>query len=492
MLLFIHTGPTQVKNMSQNQPTRGKKEVSSVFELTQGEGRRKTGAVGGIDAHRDLLVFSIVNSESILVEGQVQNNSQGIADFLRTCREYQVESFAVEATSTYQVKLVLAALDAYIPVLLANPQQTAATQGKKTDRFDARRIALAHRDGRLKPSVISPKNILDLRMCTRSLLHLIEQQTKNKQHIHQIFHQYDITLQDMFPNLLNMQWSLQLLHTTLACPDKKITDLIDQYYKRNKRRTNYKHHREVLTQTLSDLRTKLTHLDYVRLQAELVQLELQGQLADQQRLLYVSVAQENATFLKQMKCLLSVPGIGPDTAAITLAELVDIRYFLSPEKLVKWAGLAPRVLQSGTRKHITGSLHKGGNKYLRRALTLACTNIYARGDETHPLYRFMKAKYTAKKCYWLAICAGARKLLCILWHLMVSNTEWNSFMTMDSAKVESIQRLLRQKQLNFERQAERYIQAQARLTSILNDSSRSFNLPTQNPKQLLEILLQAV
>ena len=478
--------------MSQNQPTQGKKKTRSVRELTQGEGRRKTGAVCGVDAHKDSLVFSLVNSEVFLADDQVQNNSQGIADLLRVCREYHVESIAVEATSTYQVKLVLAALDAHIPILLANPQQTAATQGKKTDKFDARRIAIAHRDGRLKPSVISPKNILDLRMCTRTLLRLIEQQTKNKQHIHQIFHQYDITLQDTFHDLLNMQWSLQLLRATLACPDKKLVDLVDQYYKHSKRRPNYEQHRAFLLQALNALRTKLTHLDRVRLQAELVQLALQEQLANQQRLLYVSVAQENATFLKQMKLLLGVPGIGPDTAAIVLAELVDINYFSSPNKLAKWSGLAPRVLQSGTRKHITGPLHKGGNKYLRRALTLACTYFYARGDDTHPLYRFMKAKYVAKKCYWLAICAGARKLVCSLWYILSSNTEWNFYTQIDSSKLEPIRHMLRQKQRYFERQAERYIQAQERLTNILEIQPLSFNLPTENPNQLLEILLQAV
>jgi len=43
-------------------------------------------------------------------------------------------------------------------VLVANPRQTKDTQGKKTDKLDARRIYIAHRDGRLKPSVISPEN----------------------------------------------------------------------------------------------------------------------------------------------------------------------------------------------------------------------------------------------------------------------------------------------------------------------------------------------
>ncbi|MHA1253727.1 MAG: transposase [Candidatus Helarchaeota archaeon] len=42
--------------------------------------------------------------------------------------------------------------------------------------------------------------------------------------------------------------------------------------------------------------------------------------------------------------------------------MADIGYFPSPKKLVKWAGLAPRVYQSGHKKKITGKIHKGGNK----------------------------------------------------------------------------------------------------------------------------------
>jgi len=76
---------------------------------------------------------------------------------------------------------------------------------------------------------------------------------------------------------------------------------------------------------------------------------------------------------------------------------VDIAYFPRPEQLVKWAGLAPRVLQSGHKKRVTGKLHKGGNKYLRRALTLACKNIHAKGNSSNPVYTYIKPNTTANK-----------------------------------------------------------------------------------------------
>ncbi|MHA1377668.1 MAG: transposase, partial [Candidatus Helarchaeota archaeon] len=90
------------------------------------------------------------------------------------------------------------------------------------------------------------------------------------------------------------------------------------------------------------------------------------------------------------------------------------------------AGLAPRVYQSGHRKKITGKIHKGGNKYLRRALVLACTSIYAKGNSSNALWNFMKSKYQdpKKDSYWRAICAAARKLLVIIWYMLKRNQEW--------------------------------------------------------------------
>jgi len=68
----------------------------------------------------------------------------------------------------------------------------------------------------------------------------------------------------------------------------------------------------------------------------------------------VQVAQSNEAFRAMMKLLMSIPGIGPDTAAEVLAEIVDISYFPTAPQLMKWAGLAPRVHQSGHRKRSWG------------------------------------------------------------------------------------------------------------------------------------------
>ena len=94
------------------------------------------------------------------------------------CYKYSVRSVAMEATSQYHLKILETLAKVNISTLLANPHQTADTQGKKTDKLDARRIAIAHQDGRLKPSVLALDEFFTLRRIMRSLYRFIQNVTK--------------------------------------------------------------------------------------------------------------------------------------------------------------------------------------------------------------------------------------------------------------------------------------------------------------------------
>jgi transposase len=393
--------------------------------LVQGEGQRKSGPILGVDVHKTLLAYCIVSETRILQEGIFPNTKSGVIELLALCRHYSVRSTAMEATAQYHFPLMFALQEEGLPFLVANPLQTRETQGKKTDKLDARRIALAHRDGRLKPSVISPRIIMHLRKNNRTILRLLQDQTRCKQRLQQAFHLHDCHPTRLFKGFLRTNWTLEVFHQVLTT-DKMISELVEHYYPRPPRKRTPQDvdriHR--LKALLETFRAHLTPLETQVISTDVAQLRLFQTLLAQHRLTNYLVVKDTPELQVPLRILLSVPGIGPDTAFCILAELVDIQYFPAPEKLAKWAGLAPRVHQSGHRKHVTGKLHKGGNKYLRRALTLACTFIYARGDTTHPIRQFVKAKYEQTQKYWLAICAGARKLLTILWYLLRRGEQW--------------------------------------------------------------------
>jgi len=462
------------------------KTHKKVIELVEGEGRRKSGVIVGTDVHKSVLAYCIGSETRILKEGTVPNTKDGIRDLIGWCRRYQTQSVAMESTAQYHFKFLYALLEAQIPTLVANPRQTKDTQGKKTDKLDARRIYVAHRDGRLKPSVISPEDTMQLRKAMRQLFKLISEQTKIKQRLHQLFHQKEFQIKKQFKHFLKSHWGLQVMHQFL---DEEVRSVVEREYPKKKRMDNI----AFIVREVTQFKNRLGEIEKITLRTDVTRLLMLKSLSDQLRLVYVKVATSNPVFRAMMKLLLSIPGVGPDTAAVILAEIVDISYFPAPAKLVKWAGLAPRVYQSGHRKRVTGKIHKGGNKYLRRALTLACQNIHSKGNASNQLWNFIKSKYQNPKqdSFWRAICAAARKLLVIIWFMLKQNQEWHWQVT-DETVLQQLHAKIQRKVKGFQHMIGKYQRTQELLTQEINQVLEASLYRGQDPKILLKVLLSSV
>ena len=446
--------------------------VKKVMPLDQGEGKRKSGSIMGIDVHKSILAVCILNETSYLHEQNYANDSAGLKSILKLIKKYDVQDVAMEATSTYHFKTCFLLTELAIPVTLACPKQTADTQGKKTDKLDARRIAVAHRDGRLKPSVISPKEFAHLRRTTRKIVKVTQDQTKSKQRIQQLFQLYNCHIMADYRNFLKAKWSLCLLYSCLEITedgnDKNVREAILDYFPKKKLQKTSKRDLNKLEEDLVNLRQQLTFVERVNFITELAQIRFDSTLLEQLRLIYIAFAEQHPDFSRDMKLLLSVPGIGDDTAAAILAEVVDIKLFSKPEKVVKWAGLAPRVKQSGHRKKITGKIYKGGNKYLRRSLTLACSNIYAKGNDSSPIHKFIKKKKQEKDIYMVAIVAGARKLLTVVWVLLTHQESWKTDSKAPTEVIQYFQSLTSRKIQLLTKKMAKYEDVQLQLSEMLS------------------------
>jgi transposase len=452
-----------------------------VLKLVEGEGRRKSGPIMGIDVHKDVLAYCVLTETKILREFQVKNNNEGINNLIGIIKKLHVSSVAVESTAQYHFKLVFKLIDSDIPVLVANPQQTKTTQGKKTDKIDAQRIAIAHRDGRLKPSVITSKQIFNLRKAMRNRLNLTNETTKIKQRLNQIFHQKDFK----HKYLIKSKLGLELLYLT------SIRMVKDEYLNSLSIRNSKIFQNNDLIEDLKKFQDKFDEIECITFGIEVQQLRLMNLSIEQQDMAYYAVAKENYEFLKQIKLLLTVPGIGPMIAATVLAEIADISYFPNHKKLVKWAGLAPRVYQSGHRKHITGKIHKGGNKYLRRAIVMACQNIYAKGNENNSLKKFMQSKKKQKDNYWLAICAGARKLLSIIWYMLKNNLAWGKFKLSNDIRL-ALEGSIMDKIKLFESKSKKYRKVLDRLSGKYDNLLEDLPKMDYTADYLLKTLLNSV
>jgi transposase len=107
------------------------------------------------------------------------------------------------------------------------------------------------------------------------------------------------------------------------------------------------------------------------------------------------------------KLLVSLPGVGDTLAAILIAEIGSIERFHCGKSLVAFAGLDPRVRQSGSALHHNTNLTKRGSPYLRCALFLAAAIARIHDPE---LKEYYQKKRNEGRVYREAVVAVARKM----------------------------------------------------------------------------------
>ena len=121
--------------------------------------------------------------------------------------------------------------------------------------------------------------------------------------------------------------------------------------------------------------------------------------------------------------ILTIPGIGGNTAAGIIGEIGDISNFHNADSLVAFAGLNPIVYQSGKYEAQRTRISKKGSSYLRNALTMIAQSII-KHDETFKQY------YTKKrnegKSYLTAISHIRKKLVRVIFSILKNKTEYKS------------------------------------------------------------------
>jgi transposase len=113
------------------------------------------------------------------------------------------------------------------------------------------------------------------------------------------------------------------------------------------------------------------------------------------------------------RLLQTIPGVGPLIGLTFAAEIGDVSRFSTASKLVGYAGLAPRISQSGERS-ATGRLSKAGSRTLRWAAVEAANQAWRPSNPFHEHYRRMAERHGKNP----AKSSVARKLLITSWHML--------------------------------------------------------------------------
>ena len=118
----------------------------------------------------------------------------------------------------------------------------------------------------------------------------------------------------------------------------------------------------------------------------------------------------------------TVPGIGRATAAQIAAEVGDVTRFRDAKALVAYAGLDPTRRQSGGFDPDKNRISKRGSAHLRRSLYIAAQASLRADCEFRDFYDRLRGRGYSHR---YAVCAVARKMLCVVWALMRSGEEYS-------------------------------------------------------------------
>jgi transposase len=259
---------------------------------------------------------------------------------------------AIESTGIYW-RPVFHILEDMVTVLLVNAYHMKQIPGRKTDLKDAQWIARLLRWGLLKPSLIPPKPIRELRDLCRYRKKLTEQASAEKNRIQKVLEDANIKLASVASDIFGLSGRAML--DALLAGDMSPEEMAE--LARGKMRAKIPQLVDALEGRISEhhrflIRMHLEHLGY--LEQAIAQL-------------HQRIDEKIKPYQHQIDLICGTPGFSVTSAQHVFVEIGgDIRLFPSEGHLASWAGLCPGNNESaGKRK--SGRTTKG-NRWLRGAL----------------------------------------------------------------------------------------------------------------------------
>jgi transposase len=361
--------------------------------------------VCGVDVHRDLLVATILSGETETKETRHFANDPDDIDHLKEwLKGHECKRAVMESTSIYWVPLYLALEESGFEAVLANAHQVKGIPGRKTDQSSSEWLAHLLRGGQIKPSYVPDKRLRELRELTRLRVKYVQNRTAFKNRCQKVLNRVNIRLRSKLSDVFGKA-GMEILNGLMA---GKSVEYILEHTESKRLKSRCDEIKSVAKGALSEndifvlkhLTNTIKHLD-----EQIHQLEARI---------------ETVVNKEDIEIVSSVPGVGSRSAAAILAEIGDAKRFSNGKQIAAWTGLVPSVYQSaGT--FVLGSITKQGSKWLRwNMVEVAHAAVRVRDSRFRALFLRVQAKKGKKTAY----VAVARKMLTVIWHLLVNGEKY--------------------------------------------------------------------
>lgn len=322
----------------------------------------------GVDVHAKQLVCCYQSSDEvdplthqpILKEQHAEFGTlrSELSDFAAWCLVLNPEIILMESTGVLWRSPYEALEDVGFTtqeLMLVNARDVKGIIGRKTDREDAVRLAQIARMGIIKASFVPPRIFREIRLIARRY-QTLKKTTANLTNVYQkLLNAAGLRASSVFSDVRGLAATVILEAKLNDAPD--FAETVIERSVRLKARPE----------------TIIDALDFE------ISDTMRAQLLDEKLLIKRTQTHADAAmnrlrqlqepYAKQIKLLMSIPGIKEDSARLIFAELCsDLKQqFPNSEKFCSWLGICPGNNISANKSH-SGRSPKG-NKWLRRTIT---------------------------------------------------------------------------------------------------------------------------
>ncbi len=361
--------------------------------------------VCGADIHKKFIMATILSRNETKISGRFGMTLDEIVRFKEWVISNNCEAVAIESTGVYWIPLYTV-LEGSVEVILANAHKIKHTPGKKTDKRDSKWLAELCLNGMIEPSRIFPKDDRDIRALTRAREKLVNNSTQMKNRIHKELESACIKISSVLTDIFGVSGK-KIINGLLE--GKNIDEILKMITSKR-----------ILTKE-QEIRQAVTNsLDPARILLIRTYLELIEKIESEIEILNKEIMNRMQKLKEDLEIAMSMTGMGFTSASTILAEIGNVKDFETAEQLASWCGLTPKVSQSAD-KLVTGSITKQGSKHVRTMLVQVAHAISK--SKNSKLKRFF-LHILAKKGKKKAIVALARKVLCILHHLLMNREKY--------------------------------------------------------------------
>ena len=326
----------------------------------------------GLDVHREFAQVAIWQDGLVRQAGQIAMTPEALRVFADSLAA--TDEVALEATGNTHA-IVRALQGRVARVVVANPQKTRAIAEArvKTDKVDAEILAQLLAADYLAAVWVANEDTQARRRQVARRAHIVRQRTRLKNQVQSILHR------NLIPR----------------CPAADLFGIKGRRWLAEQ---------ELPADERQAVRALLRQLDFHAQELRLIDAELAR----------VALGCDNT------KRLMTIPGVDVAVAMSITAAVGDFSRFSSPDKLVRYLGLNPRVKQSGDQPASHGRIAKQGRAHARGMLVEAA---WVAVKTPGPLRAFYE-RVRARRGMQIAVVATARKLAVLCWHMITRREDY--------------------------------------------------------------------